>query len=436
MNYFLAIDIGASSGRHIIGFENGGKLETIEIHRFYNGVKKENEHLIWDIDYLLQEVKNGIKKALKEYPSIKSMSIDTWGVDYVLLDEFNKEIYPVYAYRDNRTEKIIPKVHEIISFDTLYNKTGCQFQPFNTIYQLYADKCSGRLDKARNYLMIPEYLMYKLTNVMAHEITNASTMGLLNLKTRSYDEEIIEKLGLKKELFIPLSNPSTNLGYFTKEVEEEVGGNILVSLCATHDTGSAVEAVEIKKNSVYISSGTWSLLGVKLQEGISTKESLKANYSNEYGPNYFRYQKNIMGLWIIQGLAKELNKGFAEMVELSKSSSYELVFDVNDNVFLSSLHMKETIKNWYKEHDMNPPVTEADYIYATYHSLAVSYAQALNELEQITKVKYSAIYIVGGGAKNTYLNYLTGVATGKEIIALPIEATAIGNLKSQMKVRN
>lgn len=432
MKYYLAIDIGASSGRHIIGYLEEEKIKTVEVYRFSNGVTEKDGHLIWNVEYLFQEVKNGIKKALSLYPNIESLSIDTWGVDYVLLDE-EKEIFPVYAYRDSRTKKVIDQVHSIISFEKLYEITGSQFQEFNTIYQLYEDKLTGRLDKATDFLFIPEYLMYKLTGIKKHEYTNASTSGMMDAVTNAYSYEIINSLNLNSKLFVNLDKPKSYVGKFLDEVALEVGGNMGVVLCATHDTASAVEGIPMKQNAPYISSGTWSLLGIKTEHAITLKQAMLSNYSNEYGPDYIRFQKNIMGLWIIQCLSKEMKLDFPEMVKMSMESNYLELFDVNSNEFFASNNMKKSIINWFINHNITPPTTDKDIINSTYRSLAYSYKVAIDELESITKEKYDDLYIVGGGAKNKYLNELTEQFTKKNVIALPIEATAIGNLLIQMK---
>lgn len=432
-NKYLAIDIGASSGRHIIGYNNEkGEMILEEVYRFNNQMTECEGHLTWDIDYIFKEVKNGIKIALKKYPNIKTMSIDTWGVDYVLING-DKTIYPVFAYRDNRTNDVISMVHNIISFDKLYDVTGIQFQPFNTIYQLYCDKINGRLNEVTDFLYIPEYLIYKLTGKKTHELTMASTSGLLDKHTKAYSEEIISALGLNKSLFNKLDEPKTLISKFTLDVAKEVGGNIDVLLCATHDTASAVEGIDMTENSPYISSGTWSLLGIKQLSVNNSKKAQNANYSNEYGPNYIRLQKNIMGLWIIQNLSKELKLDFNAMIDLSRKSSFDMIFDVNDNAFLNTKNMKNEIVNWFKVHKGIDKLTNEDIINSCYHSLAYSYKQSLNELEDITGTIYKKIYIVGGGAKNEYLNYLTGKYTGKEIISNPIEMTAFGNIKVQME---
>ena len=297
MKYYLAIDIGASSGRHIIGWREGDEIKTKEVYRFPNGVTRQDGHLVWDIECLYYSILAGIRVAFKEYPEIESLSIDTWGVDYVLLDG-DREILPVYAYRDSRTEAVIQAVHKIIPFSELYSRVGCQFQPFNSIYQLYDDKLNGRLDKATDMLMIPEYLMYKLCGVKAREYTNATTMGMVN---GEFDMDIVRRLGYPERLFPKLSQPKTVLGDLLPDIAQKVGGNTKVVLCATHDTGSAVEGIPMEENSPYISSGTWSLLGVKTPKPITDKGSEEANYSNEGGVGYNRYQKNIMGMWIVGG---------------------------------------------------------------------------------------------------------------------------------------
>ena len=421
MNYALAIDIGASSGRHIVGWLEDGAISTKEVYRFPNGVTEQNGHLIWDIDALVGFVKAGIAEAKKAFPNITSVSIDTWGVDYVLL-RGDEEVRPVYAYRDNRTETVIPQVHEKISFSQLYCHTGCQFQPFNSIYQLYADKMEGRLDGVTDFLMIPEYLMYKLCGTKAKEFTNATTMGMVNAQTGEFDETILEKLGYPRYLFPKLSQPGTVIGEYE---------GIPVILCATHDTGSAVEGISMDGNHPYISSGTWSLLGVKTPKPITDEGSRKANYSNEGGVGYNRYQKNIMGMWLVNELRRDLcpDMPFSEIVKAAEESNCELLVDANAPEFLAPKSMKEA----FDEATDGKLDTIGDYFRCAYRSLAESYRLALSELERNTETTYEKLYIVGGGAKNAFLNRLTEEATGKQVIALPIEATALGNLKIQLE---
>ena len=422
MRYTLAIDIGASSGRHIVGWQENGEIQMKEVYRFPNGVTEQDGHLVWDMHALLGFVKAGIAEAKKAFPNIASLSIDTWGVDYVLLKD-SEEVLPVYAYRDSRTEAVIPQVHEMLPFSELYRHTGCQFQPFNSIYQLYADKLAGRLEGVTDLLMIPEYLLYKLCGVKAREYTNATTMGMVNADTGEFDGEIIEKLGYPGHLFPELSQPGTVLGEYE---------GIQVALCATHDTGSAVEGIPMEGNHPYISSGTWSLLGVKTPKPITDGASEQANYSNEGGVGYNRYQKNIMGMWLVNELRRTLcpEMPFPEIVEAAEKSTCEVLVDANANEFLAPRNMKDA----FDKAAGGKLVTVGDYFRCAYRSLAVSYRDALAELERNTGCTYEKLYIVGGGAKNQFLNRLTEEATGKQVIALPIEATALGNLKIQMEV--
>ena len=434
LKYYLAIDIGASSGRHIVGWREGDEIYTKEVYRFPNGVTHHDGHLVWDIECLYNSVLAGIRVAFKEYPEIESLSIDTWGVDYVLLNG-DKEIYPVYAYRDSRTEAVIHKVHELIPFSELYSRVGCQFQPFNSIYQLYDDKLKGRLDKATDMLMIPEYLMYKLTGNKVKEFTNATTAGLINADTLEFDEYIFDKLGIPTDLIAPVYQPGTLVGRLTPEVEQKVGGNVDVVLCATHDTGSAVEAIEMQTDAPYISSGTWSLLGVKTPKALTDAKSRESGYSNEGGVGYNRYQKNITGMWIIQCLRAELcpDKSFVDIAKMAATSKFEGIFNVNDGAFLAPKSMKGAIDKYFAERGEKLPECAADYFNSAYLSLGYCYNEAIRDLESNTGKTYPEIYIVGGGAKNAYLNEITEKHTGKKVIALPIEATAIGNLTVQMK---
>ena len=434
MKYYLAVDIGASSGRHIIGWVENGKIETEELYRFYNGMDEQDGHLVWDTVRLFNEIKAGLKIAFEKYPVIESMSIDTWGVDYVLL-KGDKEVYPVYAYRDSRMDEVIDKVHAIVPFEELYSRTGIEFMSFNTVYQLYADKIAGRFEGVTDFLMLPEYFMYKLTGVKKKEFTNATTMGLINSETLQFDKEIWQKLGYPMELAAPVYQPGTLVGRLADEIKAEVGGDLNVVLCATHDTGSAVEAIEMTENAPYISSGTWSLLGVKTEKAITDENSRASGYSNEGGVGYNRYQKNITGMWIIQSLRKEMcpDVSYGDIVTMAKESDYCEIFDVNDDAFTAPKSMKDAIADYVSARGGKAPAEMKDYFNSAYVSLADGYRKAILDLEKNTGKTYPAIYIVGGGAKNAYLNSLTEKATGKKVIALPIEATAIGNLKIQIK---
>ena len=414
----LAIDIGASSGRHILGFLENGEIKTKEIYRFPNGVKNVDGHLTWDISSLLSEVKKGIDVALSLYP-VKSLSIDTWGVDYVLLSD-DKIIEPVFAYRDHRTDEVIDTVHNIMPFKELYKRTGIQFQSFNTIYQLYWDSINDRLSDATEFLMIPEYLSYALTGNKVKEYTNATTTGLINRESGEYDKEIISALSLPSSLFTHLSPPKTKVGKYK---------GIDVILCATHDTASAVEGMGIEGNEPYISSGTWSLLGLKVPSPITDEKSEKGNWSNEGGVGYTRYQKNIMGMWLINRLKEELEPSisFEEFNAMTESSTFEGFVDAEDPAFLSPVSMKEA----FDEKLGVKGLSSKDYFRCAVTSLSKSYGKAIRELEENTGRKFTKLFIVGGGANNRLLNTLTEKETGLLVVAKAMEATAIGNLKIQ-----
>ena len=420
MKYALAIDIGASSGRHVVGWLENGEIQTAEVYRFPNGVTEQEGHLVWDIASLLRHVRTGVAEAKRRFPDVATLSIDTWGVDYVLL-KGDEEVLPVYAYRDGRTEDVIPRVHMRMPFPELYRHTGCQFQPFNSLYQLCDDQRRGRLAGVTDFLMIPEYLMYKLCGVKAKEFTNATTTGMIDANTLEFDREIIDRMGLPAHLFPKLRQPGEVIGEYE---------GLQVMLCATHDTGSAVEGIPMEGESLYISSGTWSLLGVKTPRPITDAGSEKANYSNEGGVGYNRYQKNIMGMWLVNELRRDLCPGadFNWIVQEAARSSFDGTVNADAPEFLAPRSMKSAFDGALRTSGL----AVGDYFHCAYRSLALRYRQAIEELEANTGRTYDRLYIVGGGAKNAFLNRLTEEATGKQVVALPIEATAIGNLKIQL----
>lgn len=435
MEYYLAIDIGASSGRHIVGHLEDGKMVTEEIYRFQNGPETltaydGEKHLMWTADRLFEEILNGLKRA-KELGKVPvSVGIDTWGVDYALLDENDRAIGGIYCYRDSRTEQMIPQVHDKISFAELYAKTGIQFASFNTIYQLLDDKRTGRMEKAKSMLMLPDYFHFRLTGVKRQEYTNATTTGMVNAKTHAWDEEIIEKLGFKKELFGALTQPGETVGEFSEEVAAYVGYKAKVVLPATHDTASAVLAAPLSGQTPYISSGTWSLLGVEQNYAHTTSAAMETGYSNEGSvKGAYRLQINIMGLWMIQQVRHELNDAysFAELVDMAKANPVEYELNVNDQRFLAPENMTAEINA-----AIGKTLTVGEMAYVIYNNLAKYYAYSLKALEEVTGETYQTLNIIGGGSKNAFLNELTAKYTGKQVITGPAEGTAIGNLMMQM----
>ena len=364
-SYYLAVDIGASSGRHILGTIEDGKLSLEEVYRFENGMVRNQEgHLCWDIEHLLSEIKEGLKtcKAINKIPT--TMGIDTWAVDYVLLDENDRPIQPTYGYRDSRTKGMDEKVYQIISPEALYAKTGIQKQPFNTIFQLMAEPAE-RLEQATTLLMIPDYLHFCLTGKKVQEYTNGTTTQLVNAQTKQWDKELIEALNLPTHLFQPLQQPGTVVGNFSKEIQEEVGFDCTVILPATHDTGSAVLAVPAKEeNFLYISSGTWSLMGTEQWEPNCNEESRQANFTNEGGyEGRFRFLKNIMGLWMIQSVRHELNDAysFGQLCQLAEEAdAFPSRVDVNDESFLAPDSMIEAVKDYCKNTNQPIPLPFAE----------------------------------------------------------------------------
>ena len=436
MKYYLSIDIGASSGRHILSSVQNGKLVLEEVYRFENGMTQKDGHLVWEYEKLFSNIIEGLKECKKLGKIPVSVGIDTWGVDYALIDANGKVIGDVYAYRDGRTEEPIKKVHEIIPFETLYKRTGSQFQIYNTIYQLYTDKLSGKLDKAERFLMMPDFFNYLLTGVMKNEFTNASTTGLMSAKTRDWDMETVKELGLPEKLFKELSDPATLVGNLKPEIAKEIGYDLKVVLPATHDTASAVMAVPEIGQPLYISSGTWSLLGIESPVAISTEEALKENFTNEGGyERSTRFLKNIMGLWMIQCVRREYNKKYSwgDFVTLSKEvKDFDSIVDVNDNSFLAPASMIEAIKDYCRKTGQKVPETPGEIALCVYDSLAVCYKRAVETVERVTGYKFDTIHIVGGGCQNAYLNELTAKRTGRRVVAGPVEATAIGNALSQL----
>lgn len=436
MKYYLSIDIGASSGRHILSSVQNGKLILEEVYRFENGMTEKDGHLVWDYKKLFSDILQGMKECKKAGKIPVSVGIDTWGVDYALIDKAGEVIGDVFAYRDGRTAEPIKKLHSKIPFETLYERTGSQFQIYNTIYQLYTDKLSGKLANAERFLMMPDFFNYLLTGVMKNEFTNASTTGLMSAKTREWDMQTVRELELPEKLFKELSDPATFVGRLKPEIADEVGYDLNVVLPATHDTASAVMAVPEVGQPLYISSGTWSLLGIESPVAISTEEALKENFTNEggYGRST-RFLKNIMGLWMIQCVRREYNKKYSwtDFVKLSKEvKDFNSIVDVNDSSFMAPASMIDAIKAYCAKTGQKVPETPGEIALCVYDSLAVCYNKAIETVEKVTGYKFNVIHIVGGGCQNGYLNELTAKRTGRKVVAGPVEATAIGNALAQL----
>ena len=423
MKNYLAIDIGASSGRHIIGRVVDGKITLEEVYRFVNSQVRKDGHDCWDIEKLVASVKAGIDEAMKK-GAVESIGIDTWGVDFVLLDEKGELCSDSVAYRDARTTGADVEIEsQVMSFEELYSRCGIQKAPFNTIYQLWALKKEHpeQLEKAASFLTVPEYLNYRLTGNIVHEYTDSSTTSLLDAAKKDWDFDLIEKLGLPKRIFGKLEMPGATVGEYK---------GVKVVLPAMHDTGSAYLAVPARDDrAVYLSSGTWSLLGVENEKPITTKASCAANFTNEGGAwGRYRSLKNIMGLWMIQS-GREYS--FADLSMIARGQNYNTTVDVNDSRFLNPASMIGEVTKAASETG-KPPTTVGELMQCVYLSLAECYANAIRNLSEITGKVYTSINIVGGGSQDKYLNALTAEATGLEVFTGPIEGTAIGNLIVQM----
>lgn len=439
METFLAVDIGASGGRHMVGWVERGKLAVKEVYRFENKMINRENRLCWDEAKLFHEILNGMKKCREMGFIPASMSIDTWAVDFALLDVRGKLLGPIVGYRDSRTKGMDEKVYGRVNERELYMRTGIQKQPFNTIYQLMAvkEKTPEILEQAKTFLMVPDYFHYLLTGEKAVEYTNATTTQLVHVKTGEWDWELIEKCGFPKRIFPKIKQPGEPLGELRKEIQQEVGFNTKVVLAATHDTGSAVAATPCQgEPGLYISSGTWSLMGTEISRAVCTEEAQRNNFTNEGGYEHrFRFLKNIMGLWMIQCIRHEEHDvySFADLCRMAEEcDNFPSRVDVNDERFLAPSGMKEEIQVYCSETGQSIPQSTGEIASVIYHSLADSYAETAVEIERILGKKYEHIHIIGGGANADYLSRLTARALGRTVYAGPTEATATGNLIIQM----
>ena len=436
--YFLAVDIGASSGRHILSHLEDGKIVLEEVFRFENGMQEIDGHKCWDSDLLFSNIKEGMKKCSELGKVPAYMGIDTWGVDYVLVDKAGKRIGNAVGYRDDRTAEIDREVYQIIPEKDLYARTGIAKQVFNTIYQLAALKKESpeQLEQADTLLMSPDYYNFLLTGKRASEYTIASTGQLVNPETKDWDYELIRMLGFPEKIFTPLQKPGTILGNLSKEVQAEIGYDCCVVMVPSHDTASAVLAVPSKTSDfAYISSGTWSLLGVELDHAICNEQSRKANFTNEGGYDYtVRFLKNIMGLWMIQSVRKEFTEeySYAHICEQASRQLIPSIVDCNDDRFLAPESMTEAVKSFCRESGQQVPANEWETAAVIYNSLGQCYADTIREIEALTGKHYDRIHVVGGGSNAEYLNRITARYTGRTVCAGPGEATAIGNLLVQM----
>lgn len=439
---YLAIDLGASSGRVVMGELKNKKISLYEIHRFYNGMTYLLGSYYWDIFRLYDEIKKGLSKCADENHKINSIGIDTWGVDYALLDKKGNFLGIPYAYRDHRTDTAIEEVFKIIPGERIYQLTGIQFLQFNTLFQLYAAKRDKLpiLDIADSLLFVPDIFNYMLSGVKKTEFTFATTSQLYNPNTGKWEKELFDAIGIPINIMQEIVKPGTVIGKLLPDVAKETKlGEINIVAPATHDTGSAIAAIPAEhEDFVYISSGTWSLMGIESKKPLISDITLKYNFTNEGGvENTFRFLKNIMGLWLIQECKRiwdsfKKEYSYTEIVEMAKiSKPFRSLIDPDDNNFYNPGNMPEAIVEYCKKTKQPIPESPGEFARCIFESLALKYRYTLDCLKDISGRDFKTIHIIGGGSQNKLLCQFTADATGLEVVSGPAEGTAIGNIMVQ-----
>jgi len=436
---YLAFDLGAESGRAVLGRLRAGILTIEETHRFPNEPVEYGGSLHWDMPRLWLEVQKGLTKISDT--SLTGIGVDTWGVDYALLGGSGELLQNPYHYRDRRTQGMMEEVFRLIPKEEIYRATGIQFMPINTLYQLFAGQrqTPNLLSTATHLLTIPDLFNYWLTGKVVCEFTNATTTQLVDPVRRAWATDLIQRLGLRPELPAPIIEPGTILGPLLPGSGPESLAGTPVIAPACHDTGSAVAAITARDGTAFLSSGTWSLIGTEIDRPVLTPESLKANFTNEGGVNgTTRLLKNVMGLWMLQGCrncwsARGQRADYRELIELSKNETpFSHLIDPDDESFLRSSDMLGEIDAFCKKTHQPAPKTPGAYVRCVLESLALKYRLVLHSLEQVSGQRIQQIRIIGGGSKNHVLNQFTADATGRRVLAGPAEATALGNIAIQI----
>ncbi|HUT20214.1 MAG TPA: rhamnulokinase family protein [Anaerolineae bacterium] len=440
---FLALDLGAESGRAVVGHFDGASLQLEEIHRFPNGPVLVNGHLYWDALRLLTELKAGIRLAAQKYGAdLVSLGLDTWGVDYGLLDEQDNLLGNPYHYRDSRTDGMLDQVFEVVPREEVFEQTGIQFMQLNTLYQLYAMRRQGSplLDMARTLLTMPDLFSFWLTGRKVSEFSIATTTQFYDPRARTWAVDLLRRLGLPTSILAEIVPPGTVLGDLLPEVADElVIDPIPVIAPACHDTGSAVAAVPAQERDyAYISSGTWSLMGVEVNEPVITPQSLEYNFTNEGGVcDTFRLLKNIMGLWLVQECRREwaregVRYDYAMLTEMAAAApAFGPIVDVDDHRFLSPGDMPNKIRQFCLETGQEVPESKGEVLRCALESLALRYRWVLERLEEMMGRTINVVHIIGGGMQNELLCQFGADAMRRPVIAGPIEATAMGNILMQ-----
>ncbi len=439
MNKVLSIDIGASSGRFILIECNNGNFNAEEIYRFPNGMKTIKGHLRWDIDELFNNILEGLKISLQNHKDIKTLGIDTWGVDYALLDKDGNIIDKPIGYRDSRNKESADKLLKKISYEEIYKESGIQYLDFNTIFQLYDDIQNGI--KFDTFLLIPDLLVYLLTGEKRTEITNFSTTGLYNPVERKASKKLLDLIGLDESKISPFVNPSEKVGTIKESIVKELGIYPLdVISVGSHDTASCIACIKLKENSVYLSSGTWSLLGVELNKPNKSKEAFEANFTNEIGLSHtVRFLKNIMGMFIVQELKKDFeisspNLTFQQLQdEAAQVEENNIYIDVNDKTFAQPGNMSLKYYSYLKDNDEYIDLmSRGEIIRSVYESMAFKYREEFERLEKISNKKLNELVVIGGGKNAKLLNQIIADTLNVTVKTGLGEATIYGNALAQL----
>ncbi|MDX6151624.1 rhamnulokinase family protein [Marinococcus sp. PL1-022] len=437
----LAFDLGAGSGRAVLGWIEAGRLETMDVHRFKNEPVRVNGRFHWDIYRIFHELKEGIRAAYEERQDIESIAIDSWAVDFGCVGQDGELLRHPYHYRDAHTDGVMEQVTERIGKKFIFERTGIQFLPFNTIYQLEAmvKADSPALKETRTLLMIPDLLRYFLTGEMKSEFTNATTTQLFNPRTMDWDEDLLKAIGVPREWMAEVVMPGTRVGELREDLQQELQvPAIPVYTSAEHDTGAAVAGVPAASSSfAYLSCGTWSLMGTEIEEPNTTPEAFEWNFTNEGGvERTFRLLKNIMGLWIFEECRRAWRGDDAShealLAQMEEAPAFQSYIDPDDLQFLHPADMPAQIQEYCRESGQKVPETKGEIVRCIMESLAMKYRHVLERTEQLSGQSFSGLYMVGGGIKNTYLSQFTANALGRNVWAGPKEASALGNITVQL----
>ncbi|QTF10641.1 rhamnulokinase [Brenneria izadpanahii] len=436
LRHCIAVDLGASSGRVMLAsYDSKDKnLVLREIHRFANGLESVDGHAAWQVDALENEIRLGLQKACDDHPAVDSIGIDTWGVDYVLIDRDGNRVGLPVSYRDGRTDGVMDRAQREIGRNEIYQRSGIQFLPFNTLYQFRAlvEQQPELLEKAAHALLIPDYFAFRLTGALNWEYTNATTTQMVNINTDSWDDRLLGWAGVPPKWFGVPTPPGNIIGHWVNRA----GDKIPVISVASHDTASAVIAAPLSGgDAAYLSSGTWSLIGFESRTPYTNAAALAANITNEGGAEgRYRVLKNIMGMWLLQRIIKEMAvSDLADLIQRARRIPVcRSVIDPNDDRFINPESMSREIQAACRESRQPIPVSDGELARCIFDSLALSYANALNELTELRNKPFSALHIVGGGSQNHFLNQLCADACGIPVICGPIEASTLGNVGCQL----